>query len=110
MTQESASEGLISILKGYQMDVSQAESIVDKLNQVANTEPIDTAGLTEALKRSVSSMAVAGNTLDETIGLITAANAVVQDPTSVGTAFKTLSMRLRSTKSELEEAGEETDG
>ena len=35
MTQETASQGLISILKGYQMDVSQAESIVDKLNEVA---------------------------------------------------------------------------
>lgn len=35
MTQQTASESLISILKGYQMDVSQAESIVDKLNQVA---------------------------------------------------------------------------
>ena len=34
-------------------------------------------------------MAAAGNTLDESIGLITAANAVVQDPASVGTAFKT---------------------
>lgn len=84
MTQETASQGLISILKGYQMDVSQAESIVDKLNEVANTSPIDTSGLTEALERSVSSMAAAGNTLDESIGLITAANAVVQDPASVG--------------------------
>ena len=54
-----------------------------------NTSPIDTAGLTEALERSVSSMAAAGNTLDESIGLITAANAVVQDPATVGTAFKT---------------------
>ena len=49
-----------------------------------NTAPIDTAGLTEALERSVSSMAAAGNTLDESIGLITAANSVVQDPATVG--------------------------
>lgn len=100
MTQETASQGLISILKGYQMDVSQAESIIDKLNEVANTSPIDTAGLTEALERSVSSMAAAGNTLDESIGLITAANAVVQDPATVGTAFKTLTMRIRGAKTE----------
>lgn len=98
MTQESSAQGLISILKGYQMEASEAESIVDKLNEVANTQPIDTAGLTEALKRSVSSMAAAGNSLDETIGLITAANSVVQDPNVVGTAFKTehhiLSLRI----------------
>ena len=52
-----------------------------------NTAPIDTAGLTEALERSVSSMAAAGNTLDESIGLITAANSVVQDPATVGKMY-----------------------
>lgn len=34
---------------------------------------------------SASSMAAANNTIDETIALITAANTVVQDATSVGT-------------------------
>ncbi len=52
----------------------------------------------------------ANNTIDESIALITAANTVVQDPTAVGTAFKTISMRIRGAKTELEEAGLETDG
>lgn len=34
-------------------------------------------------------------TKKETIALITAANTVVQDADSVGTAFKTISMRIR---------------
>ena len=55
-------------------------------------------------------MSAANNTLSETIGLITAANSVVQDPASVGTAFKTISMRIRGATTELEEAGLETDG
>lgn len=33
-----------------------------------------------------------------------------QDPATVGTAFKTISMRIRGAKTELEEAGLETDG
>ena len=52
----------------------------------------------------------ANNTIDESIALITAANTVVQDPTAVGTAFKTISMRIRGAKTELEEAGLETEG
>lgn len=52
----------------------------------------------------------ANNTIDESIALITAANTVVQDPAAVGTAFKTISMRIRGAKTELEEAGLETDG
>ena len=34
MTQESSSEGLISVLKGFQKDADEAESIVDKVNEV----------------------------------------------------------------------------
>ena len=48
-----------------------------------------------------------GNTLDEAIGIITAANEVVNDPSSVGTALKTLTLRLRGSKTELEEMGED---
>lgn len=55
-------------------------------------------------------MAAAGNTLDETIGLMTAANTIVQNPNTVGTALKTLSLRIRGVKTELEEAGLETEG
>ena len=34
---------------------------------------------------------------------------MVQDPTAVGTAFKTISMRIRGAKTELEEAGLDTE-
>lgn len=44
MTQESASESLVSILQGYKMDVSDALKIVDSVNEVANNFAIDTAG------------------------------------------------------------------
>ena len=55
-------------------------------------------------------MVAANNTIDETLALITAANTVVQNPDAVGTAFKTISMRIRGAKTELEEAGLETEG
>ena len=55
-------------------------------------------------------MSEAGNTIDESIGLITAANSVVLNPESVGTAMKTLSLRIRGAKVELEDAGEDVDG
>lgn len=94
MTQETSSEGLISTLKGFNMTADEALSIVDKVNEVANTQPIDTAGIFEGLSRSASSMSAANNSLEETIALITAANSVVQDADSVGTAFKTNKLSL----------------
>lgn len=89
MTQETSSQGLISTLKGFSLASEQATEIVDAANEVANTQPIDTAGIFSALQRSASSLSAAGNTYQESMAMITAANSVVQDPDSVGTAFKT---------------------
>ena len=84
MTQESSSEGIISTLKGFQMEADEVTKIIDEVNEVANTQPIDTAGIFEGLSRSASSMSAANNTLEQTIALITSANSVVQDAASVG--------------------------
>lgn len=113
---EGATESLISTLTAFKdeanglNDSDFALSIVDKMNEVSNNFAISSGGIGDALKRSASSMAAANNSLDETIALITAANTVVQDPDAVGTAFKTISMRIRGATTELEEAGLETDG
>lgn len=75
-----------------------------------NNFAISSTGIGEALKRSAAALAAGGNTIDESIALITAANNVVQNPDAVGTAMKTYSMYLRAAKAEAEEAGESTDG
>nr|DAH18415.1 MAG TPA: minor tail protein [Caudoviricetes sp.] len=62
------------------------------------------------MKRSASAMRSANNAIDETIALITAANTIIQNPESVGTTLRTISMYLRAAKTEAEEAGEATDG
>ena len=89
MTQETASKGLISTLQGFRMSTDEVGKIIDSVNEVANTQPIDTLGIFEGLERSASSLSASGNTLDQSIAMISAANSVVQDPASIGTAFKT---------------------
>ena len=113
---EGATKSLISTMAAFKdemnglSDSDFALSIVDKMNEVANNFSISSGGLGEALQRSASSLATGNNTLDESISLITAANEVVQNPEKVGNAMKTISMRIRSAKSEMEEMGEDTEG
>lgn len=107
---QAASESLISTLKAFGIEANNTMGIVDRFNEVGNNFAISSKGVGDALMRSASALSAAGNTIDESIGIITAANSVVQDPASVGTALKTLSMRLRGTKTELEAAGEDTEG
>lgn len=106
---DDASNSLISSMKAFKGFEADPMAIVDKFNEVSNNFAISSGGIGEALQRSASSFATAGNTLDEAIALITAANTVVQNPESVGTAFKTMTMRIRSSTTELEAVGEEVD-
>lgn len=75
-----------------------------------NNFAISSTGIGEAMQRSASALYEAGNTIDESIALITGANSVIQNPEQVGTALKTLALRLRGAKTELQEAGEDVDG
>ena len=104
---EDAADSIISTLKGFKKENLDAMSIVDRFNEVGNRFAITSQGIGEALKLSASALSEGGNTLDESIGIITAANEVVNDPSSVGTALKTLTLRLRGSKTELEEMGED---
>ena len=106
----TASESIISTMQAFGIEASNAMSIVDKFNEVGNKYAISSAGIGEAMQRSASAMKAANNTIEETIALITAANTIVQNPESVGTTLKTVSMYLRAAKTEAEEAGESTDG
>lgn len=92
---ETGSQSIISTLKAFGIEANNTMSIVDKFNEVGNNFAITTKGIGDALQVSASAMAAAGNTLDETIALTTAANTIVQNPNTVGTALKTLSLRIR---------------
>lgn len=96
MTQESASENLISTLQGFKLKAKDAGSIVDRINEVSNTQPINTSQLGEALKRSASSFNAAHTDLSSAIALITGTFSVTQDANRTGNMWKTVSMRLRS--------------
>lgn len=75
-----------------------------------NNFAISSAGVGEALQRSGAALAAANNTMEQSIALATTMNRVVQNPEIVGTTLKTVSMYLRSTKADLEAAGESTEG
>lgn len=94
-------------MKAFNIEAEDSISIVDKFNETGNRYAISSKGIGDALQRSAAALAQAGNDLNESIGLIVGGNAVVQDPDVVGTALKTLTLRLTKTKTELEAVGED---
>ena len=106
---DEATESLIAMSSAYK-DLDKMD-INDKLNNIGNNYSISTDGLATALQTSASALTTAGNDIDKSIALITAGNAVVQDPSSVGAGIRTIALRLTGTeeaKKTLEETGEDT--
>ena len=105
-----ATQSIISTMKAFGMEAESTMEIVDKMNYTGNNFAISSAGVGDALIRSASALSAAGNSLSESIALITAMNSTVQDTDKVGTVLKTLTMYLRAAKEDAEAAGESTDG
>lgn len=108
-TVDEATDSIISTMKAFGIESNNTMGIIDVFNEVGNNFAITSAGIGEAMQRSASALYESGNTFEESVALITAANSVIQNPEQVGTALKTLALRLRGAKVELEEAGLETD-
>lgn len=79
-----ASESIISTMQAFGISAENAMNIVDKFNTVGNKFAISSTGVGTALQKSAASMEAAGNSIDETIALITAANTILQNPETVG--------------------------
>lgn len=108
---ETAAEALISVMQAYGYAADESEHVVDILNEVGNNFAVSTDGLATALQDSGSALAAAGNSLEQSVALVAAANKVLQDPSKVGGSLRTISLRIRGTTVKaLEEMGEETDG
>lgn len=80
----TASESIISTMKAYGIEAENAMGIVDRFNEIGNNFAISSTGIGEAMQRSASALYEAGNTIDESIALVTGANSVIQNPEQVG--------------------------
>lgn len=119
---DTASENLLTAYKGFQSELSSVygnsqqgvldavNHIADVYNEIDNNYATTAADVGEAVKRSASALSVAGNSLEETAGMVTGITEVTQDPEKAGNALKVVSMRLRGMKGELQDLGEEVDG
>lgn len=106
----TASSYLISTMQGFGLVADDAEHLLDCMNQIANTEPVSMEDLGIIMQKSSAAMSAAGNTYQETLAMASALNGVLQDSESSGTFLKTLSMYLRASKTDAENAGIATEG
>lgn len=69
---QTATSDIVSALKAFDIEASNAIKIVDSFNEVGNNYAISAQQIGEALRNSASSLVVAGNDIDQSIAMITA--------------------------------------
>lgn len=103
---EEATSAVISSLQAFNGTAQDSIHIIDELNNVGNNYAISTDELAAGLARSSAALSVSGDSLEEQLSLLTVGNEITQDADQVANALKTVSARLRGTKSEFDDDAE----
>lgn len=103
----SAQDAVTAIIKAFDIDIGQIESVMDKLVTVGNNFPISVKQIAEGMNNASSVLSATGNTFEESVALLTAANTTIQNAAKASTGLRTMTARITKTKTELDELGEE---
>lgn len=105
---QDAQDAITAIIKAFsnEIDISNIESVMDKLVAVGNNFPISVSQIAEGMNNASSTLAAAGNSFEQSVALLTAANVTVQNAAKASTGLRTIAARIRNTTSELDDLGE----
>lgn len=70
MTAGESANFIISQMKAFNIDAADAESIINKVNEVSNNYAVSSTDLAQGLQLVSSALSVGGNNFDEVLGLM----------------------------------------
>lgn len=92
-----ATSYLISVLKGWKLEATEIQGVVDRLSAVDMAAAISAGDLAEAMSRASNSAQMAGTSLDRYIAYLTTITDVTQkSAASVGESMKTVYARYQN--------------
>lgn len=104
---DTAVSDLVTAMKAFNIEADNSITIVDSLNRLGNEFATDEKSLGEGLRNAASSMAVAGNDINQTLAILTGGGEITQNVGELANGLRVVSMRLRGMKGALQELGEE---
>lgn len=108
MDTDTAQSGLVSIMKAFDVEVEDVErNIMDNINTLGNRFAESNLDIVQGLERSAAALHATGTTLEESLALFTGGQEILQNPEKMGTALRSISMRIRGYNEETEELDEE---
>lgn len=99
MESADATTALTAALKGYQLQVEEASSVVDKFFQVDMEAATSSAKLAEALAKTAANAKLAGLSLDDVISQLAVVNETMQESgEETGSFYNTMLSRIGGIK------------
>ena len=122
MTQEAASQGVVTMLSAFKLDPLKETSVVvkgmtqntteltnamDKLNYVGNNFAVSSDGLLDAIQNGANVLADYGVSMNDVVALITGANKTLQNTNKVGNGLKSIGINLAGVKANAKDGSVE---
>lgn len=97
---------IISQMIAFGIEAENAQSIIDKVNEVANRFSVSSGDLSKALGIVASTSAAMGNSIDQTLGVVTAITEQTRNASKSARAANTIFSRLAQVVDENSETGQ----
>ena len=101
-----ASEFIISQMKAFNITAENSLHIVDAVNNVSNNMSVSSADLARNLGNMSAAMSVGGNTMEESIGLLTGITEITRSAASASRALVTIQSRFNQIVDESSSTGQ----
>ena len=110
MDTEQSQEGLVSIMKAWDVDVSDVKSeIMDNINTLGNNFAETNNDIVEGMKRSAAALAAVGTSYEDSFALFTGIQEILQNSEVAGRSLRSISLRIRGYSEDSEDGFLETD-
>lgn len=101
-----ASEFIISQMKAFNITAEDSLHIADAVNNVSNNMSVSSADLARNLGNMSAAMSVGGNTMEESIGLLTGITEITRSAASASRALVTIQSRFNQIVDESSSTGQ----
>ena len=102
-----ASKNITAVIKAFDVGANELERVLDQFVWIGNTFAITSEEIGIAMNNAASSLKANRNTLQQSLGLLTAANTTLQNINVSSTAVRTMAARISRSSAELTELGED---
>lgn len=106
LTAGDSADFIISQMKAFNIEASDAESIINKVNEVSNNYAVSSTDLAKGLQLVSAALSIGGNNLDEVLGLMTGGVEITRNATKMARGLVSVQSRLNQITDESSSVGQ----